>query len=101
MSLEHDLRRALRRKQPSDGFAERVLARQAPSTRADGGARSWQGTTRWLAAAAAVLVIAGGTLQHFRNQQMRRETAKAEVMAALAIASEKLQLVRELVRDHR
>jgi hypothetical protein len=115
MSIEHDLRRVLRRKNPSDGFAERVLARignegpghaeqdratggGAPSTRAS--ARSGRAAASWLAAAAAVLLIAGGTRQYVRYQQVRSEKAKAEVIAALAIASEKLQLVRQIVRNH-
>jgi hypothetical protein len=102
MSIEHDLRRALRPKQPPDGFMQRVRARihnesVAHSHPADARLRH----TRWLAAAAALVLMTGGTWQYLRHQQMRSKTAKAEVMAALTIASEKLQLVRQIVRDQR
>jgi hypothetical protein len=100
MSIEHDLRRALRPKQPPDGFMQRVLARiHNERTAHSERAYARRPHARWLAAAAAVLLMTGGTWQYLRHQQMRSKTAKAEVMAALTIASEKLQLVRQMVSD--
>ena len=104
MSFEQHLRRALRRKEPPVGFDRRVLTRIAEERRAQ-----LEGTVRarprrvisWLAVAAATLLIVVGVAQYRAQQQMREQAAKAQVMTAFEIASEKLEVVRVIVgRNH-
>ena len=85
--LEDELRKALAREDPPEGFAERVLARSARER--SGGAR------RWLAAAAMVVVAAGAAgawRQHQGNQ------AKQEVMLALRLASAPMDRIQSEIR---
>jgi uncharacterized protein HemX len=104
MSLDDDLRKALRPKAPPEGFAERVLVRVVLSPAAGPAARRPQGRTRLvraLAVAAALVVTAAGT-SYYRYQvvQLEGERAAREVRIALQIASEKLALVeRRVNRD--
>lgn len=83
--LEQELRRALARKEPAPGFARRVLAaarrRRAP---------------RWLAIAAALIVLTGGGLEYRQYQGMR---AKQQVLTALRLAGEKLNRVQTQVME--
>jgi hypothetical protein len=94
-SLDDDLRGALRRLQPPEGFADRVrrrveserpFARHQPSraTRA----------VRW-ALAATLAVAAGGGLW-YRAEEQRRvqgEEAKRQVLLGLSIAGSKLKAI--------
>ena len=86
--LEDDLRSTLARREPPPGFADRVMARVAPARK-----RAWSHS--WMAAAAAVLIsiLGGSTYQYQRTERMRQEgeQAKAELVFALGLASEKLQ----------
>jgi len=84
--LEDELRRALARENPPDGFAERVLAR---STRGALGAR------RWLAAAAMVVVAAGAGGAWRQHQGY---LAKREVMLALRLASAPVHRIQSEIR---
>jgi hypothetical protein len=112
--FEDELKNALRRQAPPDGFADRVLARAAeqdsrqvkPSWR-----HSWlrifaqpfapANPFRWAAVAAvAVGMIVGGV--HYRNVHVQREraqgeAAKAQLLLALRIAGGKLQLAKARV----
>jgi poly(3-hydroxybutyrate) depolymerase len=100
MSFEQHLRRALRRKDPPAGFLQRVLTRIGDERRADSEVVGLAGGGRlmsWLAAAAAVLLIVIGVAQYRTQQQMREQAAKAQVMSAFQIASEKLEMVRIIV----
>ena len=54
---------------------------------------SW---TRWLAAAAAVVLLAGG-FEMQRERRARGEFARDQVMLALRITGSKLQLVKEKI----
>ncbi|MGB9458108.1 MAG: hypothetical protein WCB12_18805 [Bryobacteraceae bacterium] len=84
--LENELRRALARQEPPEGFAERVLAR---SVRGASDAR------RWLALAAMVVVAAGAGgawRQHQGNE------AKQEVILALKLASAPVHRIQSEVR---
>jgi hypothetical protein len=77
--LEEQLKNALQRKQPAPDFAARVTA-AAPRPRI-------RGFARWMPAAAALLVIAGGTAGYRWRQGV---VAKREVMTAMRIAGGKL-----------
>lgn len=92
--LDDELRQALRRTAPPDGFAERVLARAA--ARRPKIARRLR--LRWLAAAAAILALFTVWFDRERDRRLAAENAKEQVVLALKITAEKLQLAREKVR---
>jgi len=110
--LENELRKALERREPPDGFAERVLAQLEPAPTPKPG---WREAIislvriprlRWAAVGvfACVLVTAG--VVHYRRVEQERaagEAAKAQVMQALRIASKKLNVTWRKVQeaDHR
>ena len=91
MNLEDELRAALRRDNPSTGFAERVVARAQSS------ARPTRSITRmiWAAAIAALLVIGFSAAYEYR--QMQAERASRDAVIALRIAADKLNIARERV----
>jgi hypothetical protein len=90
MDLEDQLRSALKREDPSPDFAERVLARvsAAPVRRVP---RPW---IRWLAAVAAALLLAAGSLEY---RHYRGERAKDQVLLAVRIAGGKLAKAQKKV----
>lgn len=88
--LEEELKQALDRKEPSPDFAERVRRR----TRGDG-FRTALWPQRWLAAAAAVLALAGAGLGY---RQYQGNQAKEQVMMAFRIAGEKVNHIQAQVR---
>ncbi|MCL4401807.1 MAG: hypothetical protein M1436_03955 [Acidobacteria bacterium] len=96
MNLDEELRSALRRVDPPEGFAARVLARVAAQ-----GARKprpwWRPALAW--AAAASLMLAGIQYQHRRAERARGEAARREVMMALRIAAAKLHMAQSKVRQ--
>ena len=85
--LEDELRKALAREDPPDGFADRALGRAR---------RKVLTMPRWLAAAAALILIAGGGYGYRWHQGME---AKREVMLAFRIASQKVSHVQAAVRE--
>ena len=91
MNLEDELRSALRRKEPSPEFTERVLARAygAPVRRAP---RPW---VRWVAAMAASVLLAAGAIEY---RQYRGEHARSQVLLALRIAGGKLNKAQKKVQ---
>ncbi len=109
MNLEHDLRQALQRKEPPQGFSERVLNKIGSS-----GAVIPHTPTRWrrfaLPVAASLVLVAGGSYyvqqrdahqaQEQQSQQYR-QTAQAahDVVLALQIASEKVSAVQAKVQE--
>jgi hypothetical protein len=107
MSLEHDLRRAFRRKPVPPGFVERLLARlERPEVLPHAAllTRRAVPTTGWLAAAATIALVAIGGAQYYTYQQTVAEAARvqADIRLALQIAGEKLALVqRKLQEPHR
>ena len=105
---DNELKGALRRREPPEGFAEKVLDRVAieNATQSAPQRESWlrfvtQPLVRWASAAAlAGALIAGGI--HYRNVQRERaegEAAKQQLMLALRIAGTKLQLAKTKVNE--
>ncbi len=105
--LENALRSALRREEAPEDFTANVLARVAQK---ESDARvprgSWlalfsQPLVRWAAfAAVSICLIVGGI--HYRNVQRERaqgEAAKQQLMLALRIAGNKLQLAKARVNE--
>ena len=96
--FERELEAALRRCDPPEGFAERVLAQAYPRTalaarkprRADVGAR-WQ---LWLAFAACLLFALLGFIaeQHYARE-LRRQEARAKFELSMAITRQTLAVV--------
>jgi hypothetical protein len=84
--FEDELRSALRRVEPPEGFARRVMERldfdSDRRTVPPRGQRIWW--TRW-AAAAAVVILATGLVLYRRRRA--GEAARAETLMALRIAS--------------
>lgn len=101
--LEDELRMALGREEPPPGFAERVLARAAePKRGAWDAALAWfrAPASRWaLAAACCLLLFAGLEARRQHELRARGEAAKQQVMVALRIAGEKLQLAQAKVQE--
>lgn len=89
--LEEELKQALDRKEPSPDFAERVRRR----TRGDG-FRTALWPQRWLAAAAAAIVLAGVGLGY---RQYQGNQAKEQVMLAFRIAGEKVNHIQAQVKE--
>ena len=102
--LDDAFREALRREEPPDGFAERVMARiqAAPEP-----ASFWAGwlagfrrpRLRWAAALAGVALAVGAVEYRSQRQtQAEGERAKDQVMLALRITSGKLRLTQAAVQ---
>jgi hypothetical protein len=92
--LEHiELRRALRRVDAPEGFADRVLARVgAPAAAKRHSLRNW--------AIAATLVISAAGGAWYRAEELRRaqgEDAKRQVLLSLNIAGSKLKAIARKV----
>ena len=109
---EDDLRAALRRKDPGESFAERVMVRvsqlqaRVTATPKAGSRLSGLWHRLWLrparTGAVAVMLIAGGSLGfvRYRDVQQRRagEVAKRQALLALRITNAKLNHVIERVK---
>ncbi len=106
-SIEEELRAALRKQQPPEGFAARVMARVNTATPPKS-ARwtliiAFVRSPRWrwaVAGLAACLLLAAVVVHQRREQRMKAqgELAKAQMMKALHIASAKLNLARRKVQ---
>lgn len=114
MNLDNDLRRAFQRKPAPPELAGKVLARIVegditpgrlpPSPQRGFGAASEParaGVVGWLAAAAALTLIAAGGARYYVYQQdvAEAERVQAEISIALQITGEKLALVQRKVQD--
>jgi len=93
MSLENDLKRALRRQAPAPGFAGRVMLRLEEKEKPK--RHVW-----WRAAAASVTLAAilGGYATHRVVERQRGERAKEQVLTAMRIAGEKVRYAQQEVR---
>jgi hypothetical protein len=126
--FDDELKRALRREEPSPDFTERLMARIAelqkrekPKEKADWLRRlaeffrppqmkwmKWAPQMKWaMAGAMAVLMVIAGFGVHYRRENERRrlaeiaegERAKEQVMLAMRIASAKLNFAQKKVRE--
>jgi hypothetical protein len=94
MSLETDLKDALRRVPAPEGFASRVMERVHGQANA-----SVPGQARWWRALAATFLLAtvlGGWEAHRQREGQR---AREQVLLALRITGEKVAHVQRGVRD--
>ena len=103
--MEDELRQALRRHSPPEGFADRLLAEAA--RRPTGGrarrnrrrAFGWS-ALRWaFVAAVVVAMIAGARYQSRRIEAARGEAAKEKLVLALRITAAELQFAQEKVLE--
>jgi len=94
--MDNELRDALRRVEPPDGFAERVMKRAAGQTSRLRDVPSLRRDRLSMLAAAAALVIAIGGGFWYRAEERRREgeEAKRQVLQSLSIAGSKLRAVQ-------
>ena len=94
MTLDHDLKRALRRESPPDGFSSRVLQRiereNAPRPR-----RWW----RAVAASLTLTAVLGAWGAKTVHERREGERARDQVLLALKIAGEKVRYAQQEVRD--
>jgi hypothetical protein len=106
MTFEQDLQRALKPRPAPPDLADRVLARlatepaaardgqrPAPAARIPGRATM----TRWLAAAAAVTLLAAGSARYYEYRQAAAEAERVqqELQLALQITTETLARVQQ------
>jgi len=95
IDFQEQLRHALSRKEPSAGFAERVLVR-AHTRRS-----RWKS---WMAGRIAASLIAGvvGLVDlEQRRERQRAEAAHVQLIKALRITSSKLQRIEKKLEGHR
>jgi anti-sigma-K factor RskA len=98
--FEERLRCALKRQSPPSDLAVRVTARAAQRQHASS-TWSWRWFPRWRWAVAAALCVAlagGVAYRNERQERIRGEAAKRQVIVALRIASEKIQLAQYKVQ---
>jgi len=96
MKIERELSAALRRRRPPEGFTSRVVE-AAGRDRARQRARMGRWRVAAIAAVLALLVVSGVGIERRAREQQRiaeGERAKAEVMLALKITSQKLSNVK-------
>jgi hypothetical protein len=105
--IESQVRAALRPVEPTEDFSERLLARvmaerpvQAKPRRLL--AESARPLAWWLTSSlAACLILAVGIQQHAQQQRLRQSglEARREVLEALRVTSQKLNLAYEAVKN--
>lgn len=83
--VEEELRRALERKNPPPDFAGRILRRKPGA--------HWH---RWIAAAAALVVLSGGGYGYRLHRGME---AKRQVIMAVRIAAVKTSRIQAQVKE--
>ena len=91
MNLEDELRAALRRDNPSPGFAERVVSRATSTPRSN---RPFF-RMAWAAAIAAIVVVGLAGIYEYR--QVQAERAGRDAVIALRVAADKLNTARDKV----
>lgn len=100
-----DLRAALRRREPSEGFEKRVMARIEIEREASIGnrARALFGhpAIRWALACAACLVLLISFVQHRHERRVRAEaeSARAQATFALRVASTQFRLALQQAEE--
>jgi hypothetical protein len=105
--LEYELKVTLRRQQPPDGFADRLLdriamqrVRQRTAFRVFRLRAFAQPLVRWAAAAAVCVALVGGGAYYrqTKRERVEGEAAKQRLILALRIAGSKLQLAKAKVQ---
>lgn len=91
MNLEDELRAALRREDPSSGFAQRVVARTKVTPRSNRPIFR----RAWAAAIAAIVIV--GLAGVYQYRQVQAERAGRDAVIALRIAADKLNIARDKV----
>lgn len=122
MSLDDELKRALRAEDPGDEFTARVLERIRASQQQERGERGERAPltlasvpaapavnaraarprmVAWFAAMAATLTLTVGGAQWIKHRAeiAEGERARAEVLAALRLTSEKLSIVHAAIAE--
>ena len=101
--IEHELKRALRRVDPSDGFAERTVALASLSAARPRRVLMMTARTRLLAGGAIAATLLAGVLTgeeiHLRRQRERAELAQRQFEAAMRITDETLEHVRQQLQQ--
>jgi hypothetical protein len=105
--IESRLRAALRPVAPREEFSQKLLAQAvvaspAPPKRRDFTAARLRPLAWWLSASlAASLVLAVGVHQHLQQQRLQQSglEARREVLKALRVTSQKLNLAYEAVKS--
>jgi hypothetical protein len=94
--LEEQLRRTLRPVDPGEDFTARVLAQISPKPR--NVHRRWR-RAAWIPAAlaASVLLVVAGVYEWQQRQKEAGLAARAQVLEALRVTSEKLDLAYRLI----
>jgi hypothetical protein len=97
--FEEQLKEALARREPPEGFTNRVLERTIQRTQERALARSWRFREAWAWRLApvllALLLVTGGAIYHERQQMVRGEAAKEKLLTAVRIAGSKLHETRQ------
>jgi hypothetical protein len=100
--FEEQLKKALERREPSDGFTARVLASADGQDRSELalGSRFLQRLRSWrlIPVLAGGLVITGGIAIQQHEREARGEAAKRQLMLAMRIAGSKLHDAQMAVR---
>jgi len=104
--FEDELKHALRRKEPPEGFTGRVLS--AAAARPAERTHAWtfreffrRPVLRWACVAVALVAMVAGSRYHARQvaERAKAERAKQELVLALKITGDKLQFVRAKVLE--
>lgn len=95
--LEQELRNALRRKEPSAGFAARVVANLPEKRPSLWSMWSRPQVARWAVAAIVLVAVSTGGYAYREHEREveRGRVAKQQLMLALRITGAKLQLVQQ------
>lgn len=100
--FEEELKRALRRQEPSADFTERVLARCASSEATARVQVSFWQSWRFAFATAAlcVLMLGSGAAYQQHERTVKGMAAKRQLLLAMRIAGNKLQQVQEKLKEN-
>jgi hypothetical protein len=93
--FEEELKQALQRQEPPADFTARVLAR-CTEERPKHVSGFWR---MGLVAAAALLMLVGGTAYQQREHEAKGLAAKRQLLLAVRIAGTKLQEVQQRVKE--
>ncbi len=96
------LRRALRRHNPNDDFASRLMTRIAQRTQTKPTVRSWWPLPRlgWVTAGVMCMsIVIGAAKYEQQRQRAKGEAARQQVFVALRIAGAKIQLAQSRVQQ--